>query len=367
MKITRIEPIFLKIPYEHGAPRPASHAMGGWDMQPILLVRVETDEGITGWGEAFGHASTPVTITAVTEIVAKLAIGRDPTEIAALMGDLTRRTQSMARSGPVQFALSGLDIALWDIAGKRQGKPVWQLLGATERKSSIPAYASLFRLGTPDLVAKVAGAAAARGYGAIKLHEHSVEAAAAARSAIGPDRALMMDSNCYWDSPEVIVAICTDLEPHDLAWLEEPLYPVDSYDLLAEIRRRVQIPFAAGENLGNLNDVRWLTAARAVDIVQPSVAKIGGISAAWKAIAHIESTGLRAIPHAPFLGPALVATIHLIAAMPGEIACEHRFCDLEASPLGDAVVAQGGRLAVPDGPGLGFAVDAAVIEKYRAR
>src|SRR3954468_3249547 len=159
MKITRIEPIFLKIPYEHGAPKPASHAMGAWDMQPILLVRVETDSGITGWGEAFGHASTPVTITAVTEIVAKLAIGRDPADIALLMGDLTRRTQSMARSGPVQFALSGLDIALWDIAGKRQGKPVWQLLGGKERKATIPAYASLFRLGTAEYVSRVAAEA----------------------------------------------------------------------------------------------------------------------------------------------------------------------------------------------------------------
>ena len=365
MKITRIEPIFLKIPYDHGAPKPASHAMGAWDMQPILLVRVETDAGLTGWGEAFGHASTPVTITAITEIVAKLAIGRDPTDIAALMTDLTRRTQSMARSGPVQFALSGLDIALWDIAGQRQGKPVWQLLGGRERKASIPAYASLFRLGAPDLVAKVAGAAAARGYGAIKLHEHSVEAAAAARAAIGPERALMMDTNCHWDSPEAIVAICRELEPQDLAWLEEPLYPVDSYDVLAETRRKVRVPFAAGENLGNLNDARWLTAARGVDIVQPSVAKIGGISAAWQAIAHVESQGLRAVPHTPVLGPALVATIHMIAALPHEVMCEHRFCDLEASPLGGAVVARAGRLAVPDGPGLGFAVDEAVLRAYR--
>src|SRR5205823_1047426 len=149
----------------------------------------------------FSHASTPVTMTAISEIVAKLAIGRDPLDIAGVMGDLTRRTQSMARSGPVQFALSGLDIALWDIAGQAQGAPVWRLLGGTARKTTIPAYASLFRLGTPDLVAKVAAAAAARGYRAVKLHEHSVAAAAAARAAIGPDVALMMDTNCFWDAP----------------------------------------------------------------------------------------------------------------------------------------------------------------------
>jgi D-galactarolactone cycloisomerase len=366
MKISRIEPIFLEIPYEHGAPKPASHAMGHWAKQPMLLMRVETDCGITGWGEAFSHASTPVTMTAITEIVATLAVGREAGDIDALMFDLTRRTQSMARNGPVQFALSGLDIALWDIAGKAQGKPVWDLLGGS-RKDAIPAYASLFRIGAPDLVAAVAGAAAARGYGAIKLHEHSVEAAAAARAAIGRERGLMMDTNCHWDAPDAIAAICRDLEQYDLAWLEEPLYPADAYDVLADIRRSVRVPFAAGENLGNFNDVRWIAAARAVDIVQPSVAKIGGISAAWKAIAHIERAGLKAVPHSPFLGPALVATIHLVAAMQQAVACEHRFCDLEASPLGDAVVARDGRLAVPQGPGLGFAVDQAVIETYRVR
>src|SRR5947208_14154673 len=105
MKITQVEPIFVGIPYEHGAPKPKRHGIGGWDVQPILFVKVETDAGITGWGEAFSHASTPVTKAAVSEIIAKIAFGRDATNIPALMADLTRKTQSMARSGPVQFAL----------------------------------------------------------------------------------------------------------------------------------------------------------------------------------------------------------------------------------------------------------------------
>jgi L-alanine-DL-glutamate epimerase-like enolase superfamily enzyme len=283
------------------------------------------------------------------------------------MGDLTRRTQSMARNGPVQFALSGLDIALWDIAGKRAGKPVWQLLGGRVKKPTIPAYASLFRIGTPQTVGRVAAKAVARGYRAVKLHEHSVEAVAAARQAIGPDVALMVDTNCFWDSPDEIIAICRKFEPYNLTWLEEPFYPVDSYDVVARIRKEVRVPFAAGENLGNYNDVRWITDAEAVDVVQPSVAKMGGITQVWKAIDYIDrSKTSRAVPHSPFLGPALMATIHMIAAMPQEVPCEHRFCDLEASPLGDAVVAQNGRLRVPDAPGLGFTVDESVLEKYRA-
>jgi len=367
MKITKVEPIFVGIPYDHGAPKPQRHGIGAWDVQPILFVKVETDAGITGWGEAFSHASTPVTRTAISEIVAKLAVGRDPTDIAALMADLTRMTQSMARSGPVQFALSGLDIALWDIAGKVAGQPVWRLLGGKEHKPTIPAYASLFRLGTPEYVARVAANAKARGYRHIKLHEHSVETVAAARAAIGPDVSLMVDTNCYWDNPDAIIAVCKALEPYNIAWLEEPLYPADAYDVMARIRRAERVPLAAGENLGNYNDVRWIADAKAVDVVQPSVAKIGGITELVRALAYLKDRGIRAVPHSPFLGPALVAAIHVIASMPDDIWCEHRFCDLEASPLGDAVVSREGRLPVPDRPGLGFEVDMSVIEKYRVR
>lgn len=372
MKITRVTPFLVALPYDHGAPKPMRHGMGNWATQPILLVRVDTDEGITGWGEAFGHASSPVTMVAISKVVSELAVGRDPRDIAMLMRDLIRRVQSMARNGPVQFALSGLDIALWDIAGKLAGKSVWQLLGGSQKKATIPAptipaYASLFRIGTPEIVGRVAAKAVERGYRAVKLHEHSVEAVAAARAAIGPDVALMVDTNCFWDTPEAIVDVCRQFEPYNLTWLEEPFYPADSYDVMAKVRKAVRVPFAAGENLGNFNDLRWITDAEAVDYVQPSVAKIGGITETWKSIAYVsKSKSSRAMPHSPFLGPALMATIHMIAAMPNEVACEHRFCDLEASPLGDAVVSRNGSLAVPDAPGLGFEVDDSVLRKYRA-
>jgi L-alanine-DL-glutamate epimerase-like enolase superfamily enzyme len=306
-------------------------------------------------------------MTAIREVVAKLAPGRDAAHISETMHDLTRRTQSMARGGPVQFALSGLDIALWDIAGKAVGLPVWRLLGGNDVRASIPAYASLFRIGTPDQVARVAATAVERGYRHIKLHEHGVAAVAAARRAIGPDVSLMVDTNCHWQEPADIIAICAELEQHDVAWLEEPLYPADDYDVMARIRGAVRVPLAAGENLGNTNDVRWITDARAVDVVQPSVAKLGGITAMRKAVSYIEAHGLRAVPHSPFLGPALMATIHVIAAMRKPVICEHRFCDLAASPLGDAVISRDGHLAVPDRPGLGFEIDQAVIEKYRVQ
>jgi len=108
-------------------------------------VRVETDAGIIGWGEAFGYAAGPVTMAALTRIVAPFAIGRDVTDIPALMGDLWFRTKGMSRNGPVAFALSGLDIALWDLKGKVAGAPIWRLLGGAGRQR-VEAYASLMRL-----------------------------------------------------------------------------------------------------------------------------------------------------------------------------------------------------------------------------
>jgi L-alanine-DL-glutamate epimerase-like enolase superfamily enzyme len=364
LKITQVEAIHVALPYEHGAPKPTRSGIGAWNTQDILFLRVETDAGLVGWGEAFGHAATPVTIVAIREVIAPLAVGADPSDIAGTMSALIRRTQSMARSGPVQFALSGLDIALWDIAGQIAGQPIWQMLGGHAR-ASVPAYASLFRLNTPDHVERVAANAAARGYSHIKLHEHTVENVHAARRGAGPKIPLMVDTNCHWDEPEDIIAFCEAVEDLSVAWLEEPLYPADAYEVTAAIRQHVKIPLAAGENLGNYNDARWLAAAGAVDIVQPSVAKIGGITQAWKTIRFLQEQNLRVVPHSPFVGPALIAAIHMIAAMPGEELCEHRFCDLGANPLGDAVIAVEGRLPVPRAPGLGITVDPSVVEKYR--
>jgi D-galactarolactone cycloisomerase len=366
VKITAIEPILVKLPFEHGAPKPRRHNFGVWESQDILFVKVETDGGIIGWGEAFAIGGASLTELAVRDTLTPLALGRDIDDPLALGEELRKRLYTIARGGPVAFALSGFDMALWDIAGKQLGRPVWALLGGT-KKTSLAAYASMHRLEDPAIVARVTRTAVERGYRQIKLHEHSVEAVAAARAAIGPDVALMVDTNCFWSSLEAATHACRAFAPYDVTWVEEPLYPADDYVSLAELRQAGGLPIAAGENLGDFQDVRWMLAAGAVDIVQPSVAKLGGITEVWKALTYAQVRGVRAVPHSPFVGPALVATIHLIAALPHDMPCEHRYCDLGASALGDAVLAKDGRLQVPDAPGLGFEVDMAIVEKYRAR
>jgi L-alanine-DL-glutamate epimerase-like enolase superfamily enzyme len=197
----------------------------------------------------------------------------------------------------------------------------------------------------------------------VKLHEHSVEAVAAAREAIGSDVSLMVDVNCYWDRIDDVIAFCRAVERYDVDWLEEPLYPVDRFDMLADLRDKVGVPIAVGENIGNVNELRCL--GRAADIVQPSAPKIGGVSGCWEAINYLRGEGIRIAPHSPFTGPALVATIHMIAAAGDGAACEHRFCDLEASPIGPCVAAQDGFLDLPTAPGLGFELDLEILDRYK--
>jgi len=201
MKITRIEPMLIAVPYEHGGPKPM-RPLGPWTHMETLFVRVDTDAGLIGWGEAFGFAASPLTREAL-RMVAPLCVGREVIDVPAFMTDLQRKLHAMGRHGPVSFALAGIDIALWDLVGKAQGVPLHRLLGGASRER-IPTYASLLRYGNPDLVARFTQEAVGRGYAAVKLHEHLVETVAPGRKAAGPDIALMVDTNCAWTPNEAI-------------------------------------------------------------------------------------------------------------------------------------------------------------------
>jgi L-alanine-DL-glutamate epimerase-like enolase superfamily enzyme len=361
MRITRVQPILIAVPYEHGGPK-QMRPLGPWTHMETLYVRVDTDAGITGWGEAFGFAASPLTREAIVRVVAPLCVGRECDDVPAFMADLRRKVHAMGRHGPVSFALAGIDIALWDIAGKARGVPVHRLLGTASR-DRIPTYASLLRYGKPDLVARYTEEAVARGYKAIKLHEHLVETVAPGREAAGPDIALLVDTNCAWGADEAIV-MARKLKPYDLAWLEEPIDPVDDYDALARLRRETHMTIAAGENIGHAAEARGAIERGALDIFQPSVTKIGGIVAMRQAIAVAQALGVRVTPHSPYFGPGLIATLHVIAADLPEAMCERFYCELEATPLGDAIAAPDGFMRVPQGPGLGIDVDESVIARY---
>jgi D-galactarolactone cycloisomerase len=364
MKITKVEPFLIAMPFEHGAPKPSQGAGGVRSTLDAVYVRVDTDAGVSGWGECFGFACCPVTHFSLQKIIAPMLLGRECDDIPSLMFEMHRRVQSSGRNGPLIFALSGIDIALWDIAGKARNLPIHRMLGSSGKRKRIPAYASLMRLDTADNVRKVCRDVIARGYTQIKLHERTVEAVAAAREAVGPGYPIMLDTNCTWDL-QTAIEMAQILEAYDVTWLEEPLFPPDDYKGLASLRASTTIPIAAGENLGNLTEVERILDSGAVDIIQPDPIKMGGITECWKALQMAEERGVQAEPHSPWHGPGLIAALHLIAAMRTECLAEFYYADLAKSPIGAAGVPREGFLDVPDGPGLGVHVDEDVLEEFR--
>jgi L-alanine-DL-glutamate epimerase-like enolase superfamily enzyme len=194
VKIARIDSHSIKVPYTFGGSH-QGEGLRTWTTNNILLVRVETDTGIVGWGEAFCYACTDAVRAALHNMVAPLAIGQDARDIARLSYDLQQKLHLFGRYGISIFALSGLDIALWDIAGKAANLPLHRLLGGAGR-DSLPAYASLLKYRDPEKVAARARQAFDEGYRHIKLHETEEAEVRAARLAVGEGVAIMVDTNC---------------------------------------------------------------------------------------------------------------------------------------------------------------------------
>lgn len=361
MTIKAVDTVAVSLPFEVWGPKSAF--AGRPRSMDILLVRVETDDGFVGWGEAFGYAVWPATRVAIERLIAPLAVGANEAHIDALTLDIQKKLHLVGRTGPVVYGLSGLDIALWDLAGKRAGQPLHALLGGA-RRTRLPAYASLVRYTDTALVRTNAKRALDQGYRAIKLHEIGVEQVRAAREAIGPDTKLMMDTNCPWTIDEAL-AIAEGVRPYDLHWLEEPIWPPEDFAALAEVRRRCGIPVSAGENAMSLKHFEQMFDASAVDVAQPSVTKIGGVSEMMRIAALARERGVALVPHSPYFGPGLLATLHMAAAFEHETMIEVSFVELGASPLGESVQPQGGMIAVPQGPGLGCDPDSKVLAQYR--
>ncbi|HEX5325764.1 MAG TPA: mandelate racemase/muconate lactonizing enzyme family protein [Acetobacteraceae bacterium] len=360
MKIVAIETYLTRIGFDMGA-RPVSFIGTHWDALHTLWVRVRTDQGLDGWGEGFGHACVAATRSVVDTQLAPAALGQDARDIAALRARLSKAFHLYGRNGPHVYALSALDIALWDLAGKAAGLPLCRLLGAAPRQ--LTAYASLLRYGTPELVAAACERALAQGYRHIKLHEIEVPMVAAARTALGPETRLMVDTNCPWSVSQA-VDMARRLRGHDLTWLEEPVWPPEDDAGLARVRAEGGIPTAAGENVGGLHDFRRKFEASAIDVAQPSVIKIGGPSAMIEIAALARAFGVRLVPHNAYFGPGYLASLHVNAALAPDAPFERIFIDLEASPLHATITARGGMVTVPDAPGLGCDPDMEVLRRY---
>ncbi len=356
MRITAVEAIPLAIPFAYARDR----------ARPLefCLVRVDTDAGLTGWGEAFSYGCRSAVAAAVNTMVAPLAVGRDPgrepARIDELMLELQKKLHIFGRFGITAFALSGLDIALWDLAGKAQRSPVCALLGGA-RRTAVGCYASLLRYGDAAGAARHAARAVEEGYAAIKLHEVTVEAVAETRAALGSGTPLMLDVNCAW-TRSAAGEMARALRPHSLAWLEEPVFPPEDFAGLQQVGEAGGIPIATGENLCFATQFEALRESRAAAYAQPSVTKIGGISEFRKVMAL---GGMTLAPHSPYFGPGALATLHLLAALP-DARFEFYYGECEAALFGDALRPRRGTLPVPQAPGLGADPDPEVLRRYRA-
>lgn len=361
MKITRIEIHLIRVPFDMGAA-PKAFAGMNWTSVDSMFVRVLTDQGVDGWGEGWGHVACPATLAALSTLVGPAFVGRDATDRAALMLDMQHRFHIHGRTGPVVYALSAIEIALWDMAGKLANLPIATLLGGAPRE--LNAYASLLRYGEPPLVAAAVERALKQGFRHVKLHEERHDAVQAARQAAGESTWLALDTNCPWSVSQAIEH-ARALEPLRLAWLEEPVWPPEDRHGLARVRASTTTPIAAGENATCIHEMTSLFEAGALDICQPSVIKFGGIAAVAQAAAVANAHSVDYVPHCFYFGPGYLASLHLAAAFAPAVPFELFFGDLQASPYHDAVRAHEGHLTVPDGPGLGLEPDMGVIAKYR--
>lgn len=358
MKITGLQAVPLAIP--HRPMTPASSWSASLAKQ--ILVRVDTDEGLVGWGECFAYGAPLAVCSIVEEALGPLAIGQDPTRIEHLTRAMHQALMIWGRRGLGLFAVSGVELALWDLAGKARGVPVYQLLGGLVQPT-VRAYASLLRYSSASDVGRAACAMVAQGYTAMKLHQIDVESVAVAREAVGDGVELMLDTNCPW-SVEEAIRTGRQLEPYSLRWLEEPVWPAEDYAGLARVRAAVRVPIACGENEGTVHGFAALLAAGAADIVQPSMTKVGGIGEMKKIAALAAAAGATLVPHSFYFGPGLAATLHVIASTAGVPYVEFPPGELEAPLVAEPIRCVQGSVHVGNAPGLGADPAPDVLARY---
>jgi L-alanine-DL-glutamate epimerase-like enolase superfamily enzyme len=352
---------------------------GGWseELRPEdcvhTLVAVHTEDGITGLGSVFTNDAV---VRASIAMMEPLFRGENALEPERVSEKLHQNTFWTGRGGSLTHAISGIDIALWDILGQATGQPVGRLLGGRCRERVQP-YASLLMTDPEGMKEKLLSVKA-KGFRAFKigwgpfgrrnaaLDEKIVRAA---REAVGPDARLMVDaggSDAHWTNGyKWALRTATMLADYDIHWFEEPLNP-DSLEDFALLREHSPVPISGGEVLTRRQAFQPWLENHAFDIVQPDVTKVGGISEerriGWMAQDH----GIRFIPHGWNTGVGLAADLHLASVFPGTDLVEY----LTGSPFIDELTEGGwsldadGMLAIPSTPGLGMKLNSSALEKY---
>jgi L-alanine-DL-glutamate epimerase-like enolase superfamily enzyme len=332
--------------------------------RPTVVLELQTDEGLTGIGFTFFGAALTRALHVAVEDLARLTVGSDPLRSGEVLRKLRDAAEGSGPAGIFTLALAAIDIALWDLRGKAAGLPLWQLLGGAG--APVPTYASGAMMRGLSLEAAVgaAGRLVERGFDAMKMQlalpGHTtpaleIERARRIRERIGPDVALMCDVNQRWRADEAI-AIGRQLEDVRFTWLED-VAAHDDYAGLARVADALATPIAAGEYVYGIVPFRHMLEARAVDIVMIDPFRVGGITGWLKVAGMAEAFGLPVVSH---LAPEL--QVHLVGSVGNGLTVEYMPWSVRL--FEEVPWPQGGRLAMPSGPGLGLRLDRAALDAF---
>jgi L-alanine-DL-glutamate epimerase-like enolase superfamily enzyme len=388
MRITRVNADWIRVPIEHEQQHVSD--FGRVATFDSVIIRIETDAGLVGVGEAKNAAGSSGSYAALTALIndewRDLLVGRDPRSINRIWDELYNGVRAqfaidrghvfpqLSRRGLTVSALSGINLALWDLLGKHLGVPVWQLMGG-RKCERMPAYASGGWAGLEHIGEQLNSYVRDAGFGAVKMRvgamdgsvRKSADRVIEARNAIGPELQLMCDAHGTFTVDEA-KRFCHMVRDCDLAWLEEPV-TADDKPGMAEVRHHTHIPIAAGESEFTRFDFRDLIAVGAVDILQPDLAICGGLTEAIRIAALAACHNLRLAPHLWAGAPAFAAGLHLCAASSASFILEY---SLGANPMIHDLVEEdfpvkGGMVEIPDRPGLGVTLCDDFVREFAVR
>ncbi|MEC8091272.1 MAG: mandelate racemase/muconate lactonizing enzyme family protein [Pseudomonadota bacterium] len=363
---------------------PFAFSQGWVRARSATLVEVRTDDGLVGWGEAFcqGLEVPEISATIIRDCLAEMIIGENPLDTERLWFAMYNRSRDFGRKGSVMAAISAIDTALWDIAGKAYGKPVWQLLGGAFRREVEPYATGFYRIGGKGEAGRLVEEAhqhRERGFRFMKVKigfgvEDDIEVMNAIHAALeGSGVTLMVDANHAYGRVEAVY-LGEAMAHMGLRWFEEPVVPED-LDSYAHLRTRLPMAIAGGENEHGLYGFNALFRAGAVDIAQPDIGSCGGITGMRHIAALAQASGIEVNPHVWGSAVAQAASLQVIAALPD---ANHALFarqpileyDQSAHPFRNELTTapmnmENGLVAISGAPGLGIEVRQDTIEAYR--